>query len=69
MYCVANMPGAVANTSTRALTSATLPYIRAVAAGGVDQAIERFPGLADGLSTRDGKLISKPVREAFDWQD
>lgn len=69
MYCVANMPGAVANTSTRALTSATLPYIRAVAAGGVDQAIERFPGLADGLSTRDGQLLSKPVREAFDWQD
>lgn len=68
-YCVANMPGAVANTSARALNSATLPYIRAVAAQGVDGAIERFPGLSGGVMTRDGKLISEPVRRAFNWED
>lgn len=68
-YCVANMPGAVANTSARALASATLPYIRAVANNGLDAAIERFPGLRSGVMTRSGKLVSEPVRQAFDWQD
>lgn len=64
-YCVANMPGAVANTSTRALGSATLPYMRALAAGGYDAAVERFPGLAGGLMTRGGELVSQPVKDAF----
>ena len=64
-YCVANMPGAVANTSARALGSATLPYIRAVAADGFDGAVERFSGLADGLMTRGEELVSQPVKEAF----
>lgn len=64
-YCVANMPGAVANTSTRALGSATLPYIRAVAGGSLDSAIERFPGLASGVMTRNGELVSQPVKEAL----
>ena len=64
-YCVANMPGAVANTSTRALGSATLPYTRALAAGGYDAAVERFPGLAGGLMTRAGELVSQPVKDSF----
>ena len=64
-YCVPNMPGAVANTSTRALTSATLPYVRAIAADGVDGAVDKHPGLAPGLTTRGGALLSEPVREAF----
>ncbi|MCL8493709.1 alanine dehydrogenase [Corynebacterium sp. B5-R-101] len=64
-YCVANMPGAVANTSARALGSATLPYMRALAAGGFDGAVERFPGLANGLMTRGGELVSQPVKDAF----
>ena len=64
-YCVANMPGAVANTSARALGSATLPYMRALAAGGFDGAAARFPGLANGLMTRDGQLVSQPVKDAF----
>ncbi|MER0093018.1 alanine dehydrogenase [Corynebacterium sp. KPL2838] len=68
-YCVANMPGAVANTSARALASATLPYIRAVANDNLDAAIERFPGLRSGVMTRGGNLVSEPVRQAFDWQD
>ena len=68
-YCVANMPGAVANTSTRALSSATLPYIRAVAKDDLDAAIKRFPGLEGGVMTRGGRLVSEPVRKAFDWDD
>lgn len=68
-YCVANMPGAVANTSARALASATLPYIRAVANDNLDAAIERFPGLRSGVMIRGGKLVSEPVRQAFDWKD
>ena len=64
-YCVANMPGAVANTSTRALGSATLPYMRALAAGGYEGAIERFPGLANGLMTRNGGLVHQPVKDAL----
>lgn len=68
-YCVANMPGAVANTSARALASATLPYIRAVANDDLDAAIERFPDLRSGVMTRGGKLVSEPVRQAFDWKD
>ena len=67
--CVANMPGAVANTSTRALSSATLPYIRAVANDSLDAAIKRFPGLEGGVMTRGGRLVSEPVRKAFDWED
>ncbi len=65
MYCVPNMPGAVANTSTRALSSATLPYVRAIAAGGVDQAFERFPGLKGGLMTRHGQLLNETVAAAL----
>ncbi|MDO5032906.1 alanine dehydrogenase [Corynebacterium sp.] len=64
-YCVANMPGAVANTSARALGSATLPYVRALAAGGYEEATRRHPGLADGLMTRGGELLSAPVKEAL----
>ena len=64
-YCVANMPGAVANTSARALGSATLPYMRALASGGFDGAAARFPGLTAGLMTHDGQLVSQPVKDAF----
>lgn len=63
-YCVPNMPGAVANTSTRALTSATLPFVRAVAELGFDGAVDKLPGLAAGLMTRDGKLWSEAVARA-----
>ena len=59
------MPGAVANTSTRALGSATLPYMRALAASGYEGAIERFPGLANGLMTRNGGLVHQPVKDAL----
>jgi len=64
-YCVANIPGAVARTSTLALTSATLPYLTKIAdGGGVEQAASYDLALAKGLSTLRGDLLSAPVAEA-----
>jgi alanine dehydrogenase len=63
-YCVANIPGAVARTSTLALTSATLPYLLRVAANGVAGAAVADPALAKGLSTLGGHLVSRPVADA-----
>jgi alanine dehydrogenase len=65
-YCVANIPGAVARTSTLALTSATLPYLVRVARHGVRGAVETDPALRLGLSTLDGKLVTRPVAEAHE---
>jgi alanine dehydrogenase len=64
-YCVANIPGAVARTSTLALTSATLPYLLHVAAAGVTGAAAADPVIARGLSTLAGHLVSHPVAEAL----
>ena len=47
-YCVANMPGAVPVTSTKALTNVTLPYVEAIADKGVARAIARGPGAREG---------------------
>src|SRR6201981_2654567 len=55
-YCVANMPGAVPNTSTYALTNATLPYIVELANRGWAEALRRDPALAKGLNAHDGKV-------------
>jgi alanine dehydrogenase len=63
-YCVANMPGAVPNTSTYALTNATLPYAVALADKGWAQACRADHSLALGLNTYDGKLTNGPVGEA-----
>ncbi|CAL9400684.1 alanine dehydrogenase [Streptomyces sp. enrichment culture] len=63
-YCVANMPGAVPNTSTYALTNATLPYIVSLANNGWVEALRRDPALAKGLNTHDGKVVYKEVAEA-----
>jgi alanine dehydrogenase len=63
-YCVANIPGAVAGTSTLALTSVTLPYLLRVAADGVAGAAAADPVLAKGLTTLGGKMASRPVAEA-----
>jgi alanine dehydrogenase len=65
-YCVANIPGAVARTSTLALTSATLPYLVQVANLGVTGAARTNPALAAGLSTLAGKVVSEPVAAAHD---
>ena len=63
-YCVANMPGAVPNTSTYALTNVTLPYALALANHGHDGALARDPSLLAGLNTHDGRLINPQVGEA-----
>lgn len=65
-YCVANMPGAVPNTSTWALTNATLAYAIQLAEKGAGQAMRDNPALAKGLNTWQGKLTVSGVAEAFD---
>jgi alanine dehydrogenase len=65
-YCVANMPGAVPNTSTYALTNATLPYTVALADHGWKQACRTDHSLALGLNTHDGQLTNTPVATAHD---
>jgi alanine dehydrogenase len=64
-YCVANMPGAYARTSTFALNNATLSYGLALAAGGVEKACRENPAIRRGLNTRQGLITYKPVAEAF----
>jgi alanine dehydrogenase len=64
-YCVANMPGAVANTSTYALTNATLPYVRAVANLGWRDALRADPSLALGLNVRAGSVVNEAVATAL----
>ncbi len=64
-YCVANMPGAVPRTSTIALTNATLPYARRIAAGW-KEACRTSPSLARGLNIVDGRITHPGVAEAFD---
>jgi alanine dehydrogenase len=63
-YCVANMPGAVPNTSTYALTNATLPYTVALADKGWAQACREDHSLALGLNTHAGQLTNAPVGAA-----
>jgi alanine dehydrogenase len=65
-YCVANIPGAVARTSTLALASVTLPYLVEIADHGVEGAAQEDPVLLKGLSTLKGNLVSEPVAEAHD---
>jgi alanine dehydrogenase len=63
-YCVANMPGAVPNTSTYALTNAVMPYTVALADKGWQQACRDDHSLALGLNTHAGQLTNAPVGEA-----
>jgi alanine dehydrogenase len=63
-YCVANMPGAVPNTSTYALTNATLPYTVALANQGWRTALAADPALAKGLNAHAGALTNAPVAQA-----
>ncbi|MAU82092.1 MULTISPECIES: alanine dehydrogenase [Gordonia] len=65
-YCVANMPGTVARTSTLALTGATLPHVLRLADKGWEQACSDDPALASGLSTHNGKLFTPEVGAALD---
>ena len=63
-YCVANMPGAVPITSTKALTNATLPYVEAIAEHGLRAAVESDPALARGVNVYEGKVTYEAVAEA-----
>jgi alanine dehydrogenase len=63
-YCVANMPGAVPVTSTKALTNATLPYVEAIAEQGLRAAVAGDPALAKGVNVLDGKVTYEAVAEA-----
>ncbi|HWU27338.1 MAG TPA: alanine dehydrogenase [Rhizomicrobium sp.] len=63
-YCVANMPGGVARTSTFALNNATLPFTRALADQGPDNALRSNPHLRAGLNIYDGVLTYRAVAEA-----
>ncbi|MEO7348568.1 MAG: alanine dehydrogenase [Terrimesophilobacter sp.] len=66
-YCVANMPGAVPNTSTYALTNATLPYARALASHGWRAALTADDALAKGLNTHGGSVVNEPVAVALGY--
>jgi alanine dehydrogenase len=63
-YCVANMPGAVPNTSTHALTNVTLPYVMALANEGTAAAVAGNPALAKGVNVVDGHVVLPEVAEA-----
>ncbi len=67
-YCVANMPGAVPNTSTYALTNATMPYVRAIANSGWKVALAADAALGLGLNTHDGGVVNEAVATAHNVQ-
>jgi alanine dehydrogenase len=64
-YCVANMPGAVARTSTFALTNATLPFILALAGAGWQEACRRDPHLAAGVNVHAGRITHRAVADSL----
>ncbi|HWQ61591.1 MAG TPA: alanine dehydrogenase, partial [Negativicutes bacterium] len=64
-YAVANMPGAVARTSTFALTNATIDYALQIANKGYLQAVKDNPGLAKGVNVVNGKVTYQAVAEAL----
>jgi alanine dehydrogenase len=63
-YCVTNMPGAVARTSTFALNNVTLPFTLMLADKGWKEALRADPHLRDGLNVHEGKIYCRPVAEA-----
>lgn len=65
-YCVGNMPGAVPYTSTVALSNATFEYAAMLADYGLEEALRRDPGLANGLNIYKGKCTNKNVAAAHD---
>ena len=70
-YCVTNMPGAVARTSTYALTNATLPYILVLANLGVEKTLERSFEMQRALNMLKGDLVIKEVAQEFNipWEE
>jgi alanine dehydrogenase len=66
-YCVANMPGAVPNTSTYALTNVTLPYARAIANKGWKKALLEDDALRLGLNVHEGQVTYQAVADSFNF--
>ena len=66
-YCVANIPGAVPQTSTQALNNVTLPYARSIANKGWKEACVSNKGLSKGLNIINGKIVYKPIARTFDF--
>jgi len=64
-YCVANMPGAVPQSSTQALSNVTLPYVKQIAAQGWEKAAIDNPDIASGINIALGQVVNKYVAEAF----
>ena len=65
-YCVGNMPGAVARTSTIALTNATLPWVIRLADAGAEELARKDPHFKEAINTHRGSLTNKAVAEAHD---
>lgn len=65
-YCVSNIPGAVARSSTFGLTNVTLPYLRKLAAFGLRKALKEDAALAKGLNVHAGEITQKAVAEAYE---
>ncbi|MDH3842260.1 MAG: alanine dehydrogenase, partial [Chromatiales bacterium] len=66
-YCVANMPGAVARTSTFALTNATLPYVVRLAGLGTQKALQEDKHLRAGLNVHRGQVTYEAVARDLDY--
>lgn len=64
-YTVANMPGAYPCTSTAALTTATLPYIKILATMGIERAIRENPEIRSGVNTYRGEIVLKPLADSM----
>ena len=67
-YCVANMPGGVARTSTIALTNATLPYALQLADKGVTVALQEDAHLRNGLNVHAGMVTHEAVAQALGYE-
>lgn len=67
-YCVGNMPGAVARTSTQALTNATLPWVTRLASRGWEELADADPGFRLAINMDRGKLLNGPVAAAHDLE-
>jgi alanine dehydrogenase len=69
-YAVGNIPGSVPHTASRALSNATLPYVRALALG-IGNALSARPELVGGINTAGGKLTNEAVAHALgkDWTE
>ena len=65
-YCVTNMPGAVARTSTLALNNVTVPYVVALADQGWEKSLTTIDGFAAGLNVHQGAIMHPQVAEALD---